>query len=647
MPALATATSRPPKRSTVSATAAIIAPWSVTSAPIPIARSPIRSAASRASLGVEVEDRDRGAAHVDLARGLVADPARGAGHQRHLSVQVVDGHAAAAYRPPGAGTRAPRITCSMPGFRPVDTKQSFPELEERVLERWRERDVFQRSLANREGAEVWSFYEGPPTANGRPGSHHVLSRVFKDIYPRYRTMCGYRVPRKAGWDCHGLPVEIEVEKAARHLLQAGDRGVRDRQVQRALPRVGLRVRRGVEPADRADRLLDRPRRPLRHPRRRLHRVGLVVAAPALGRRTASTRATRSSPTARAAARRSPRTRSRSATRTSRTPPYTCASRCSATTASRAGESLLVWTTTPWTLPGNDAVAVAPGRHLRQGAGRRRDPDPRRAAGREGARRGRRDPRPLPGLATWSAAATRARSSTSTIAEPRRLPGPRRRLRHHRGRHRPRPHRPRLRRGRLRGRRRERASSTRPSHGTLYNPVGLDGTLRQPGHRLRGQLRQGPGGHRGADRRPRRAAACSSASRSTSTPTRTAGAAARRCSTTPSRAGTSRTSEARDAAARQQRDDRLAPRAHQARPLRQMAGEQRRLGALPRPLLGDAAADLGVRRRGLRRPLLRRLGRRAARARRAARSPRTCTAPTSTRSSSTARSAAGRCAGSSR
>ena len=100
----------------------------------------------------------------------------------------------------------------MPGFLPVDTKQSFPELEQRVLERWRADEVFQRSMANREGAEVWSFYEGPPTANGRPGSHHVLSRVFKDIYPRYKTMCGFRVPRKAGWDCHGLPVELEVEK---------------------------------------------------------------------------------------------------------------------------------------------------------------------------------------------------------------------------------------------------------------------------------------------------------------------------------------------------------------------------------------------------------------------------------------------------
>jgi isoleucyl-tRNA synthetase len=100
----------------------------------------------------------------------------------------------------------------MARYRPVDPKQSFPALEERVLERWRERDVFHRSLAQREGAPTWSFYEGPPTANGRPGSHHVLSRVFKDIYPRFRTMRGYRVPRKAGWDTHGLPVELEIEK---------------------------------------------------------------------------------------------------------------------------------------------------------------------------------------------------------------------------------------------------------------------------------------------------------------------------------------------------------------------------------------------------------------------------------------------------
>ena len=81
-----------------------------------------------------------------------------------------------------------------------------------MLERWRERDVFRESVRRREGAPPFAFYEGPPTANGRPGSHHVLSRVFKDIFPRYKTMCGYSVDRKGGWDCHGLPVEIEVEK---------------------------------------------------------------------------------------------------------------------------------------------------------------------------------------------------------------------------------------------------------------------------------------------------------------------------------------------------------------------------------------------------------------------------------------------------
>jgi isoleucyl-tRNA synthetase len=95
--------------------------------------------------------------------------------------------------------------------RPVDPRASFPELEERVLARWRERDVFHESVRRRQGSPHWGFYEGPPTANGPPGSHHVLARVFKDIFPRYKTMCGYYVERKGGWDCHGLPVELAVE----------------------------------------------------------------------------------------------------------------------------------------------------------------------------------------------------------------------------------------------------------------------------------------------------------------------------------------------------------------------------------------------------------------------------------------------------
>jgi len=97
-------------------------------------------------------------------------------------------------------------------MRPVDPNQDLPELEERVLARWRERDVFRESVRRRQGAEPWVFYEGPPTANGRPGSHHVLARVFKDIYPRFQTMRGHLVERKGGWDCHGLPVEIAVQQ---------------------------------------------------------------------------------------------------------------------------------------------------------------------------------------------------------------------------------------------------------------------------------------------------------------------------------------------------------------------------------------------------------------------------------------------------
>jgi isoleucyl-tRNA synthetase len=110
-------------------------------------------------------------------------------------------------RPVSAPPRHPLIP-----HREVDPRRELPELEGEVLERWRERDVFAESLRMREGAERWVFYEGPPTANGPPGSHHVLSRVFKDIYPRFQTMRGRLVERKGGWDCHGLPVEIAVEQ---------------------------------------------------------------------------------------------------------------------------------------------------------------------------------------------------------------------------------------------------------------------------------------------------------------------------------------------------------------------------------------------------------------------------------------------------
>jgi isoleucyl-tRNA synthetase len=96
-------------------------------------------------------------------------------------------------------------------FRPVDSFD-LVALEHGVLTRWREDDVFAESMRRREGNPEWVFYEGPPTANGRPGIHHVWARLFKDVFPRFRTMQGNYVARKGGWDCHGLPVEVEIER---------------------------------------------------------------------------------------------------------------------------------------------------------------------------------------------------------------------------------------------------------------------------------------------------------------------------------------------------------------------------------------------------------------------------------------------------
>ena len=246
----------------------------------------------------------------------------------------------------------------MPGFRAVDPKQSFPQLEERVLARWRERDVFDRSLANREGADVWSFYEGPPTANGRPGSHHVFSRVFKDVYPRYRTMRGYRVPRKAGWDCHGLPVELEVEKQL---------GISSKQEieEYGIAEFNQRCRESVfEYVEEWDRLterigfwvdLDDPYVTLESEYiesvwwslGRLWEKGLlyeghkvVPYCPRCGTALSSHEVALGY-------------------KDVEDPSIYVRFPFLAEDGGDAGESLLVWTTTPWTLPGNEAVAVAP------------------------------------------------------------------------------------------------------------------------------------------------------------------------------------------------------------------------------------------------------------------------------------------------
>ena len=97
-------------------------------------------------------------------------------------------------------------------FEKIDAQYSVAASEKEVRQFWKENNVFEKSVEKNEGKPEFTFYDGPPTANGRPHVGHILTRSIKDLIPRYRTMKGYHVERKAGWDTHGLPVELEVEK---------------------------------------------------------------------------------------------------------------------------------------------------------------------------------------------------------------------------------------------------------------------------------------------------------------------------------------------------------------------------------------------------------------------------------------------------
>ena len=97
-------------------------------------------------------------------------------------------------------------------YEKVSTDLNFVDREKQVEKFWKDEKIFEKSIDSRRKGTPYVFYDGPPTANGKPHIGHVLTRVIKDMIPRYRTMKGYMVPRKAGWDTHGLPVELEVEK---------------------------------------------------------------------------------------------------------------------------------------------------------------------------------------------------------------------------------------------------------------------------------------------------------------------------------------------------------------------------------------------------------------------------------------------------
>ena len=392
-----------------------------------------------------------------------------------------------------------------------------------MLERWRERDVFHESIRRREGSPPFVFYEGPPTANGRPGSHHVLARVFKDVFPRYQTMRGHLVHRKAGWDCHGLPVELEIEKELgfhnkddieRYGVAEFNAKCRESVLRyidewnELTERIGFWI-----DTDDAYFTLDNDYiESVWWSLKQVWEKGLlyeghkvVPVLPALRHGALL-----------------PRGRAR-ATRTWSTRPSTCASRCVDEPASRCS-------------PGpprrgrcvpHAALAVDPDVDVRARPHGRRDADPRRGARGARARRGCRDRRPHARARSCSGCATSRRSPTSPTTASAATPCCR--ATSSRSRTAPASCTP--------APPSARTTSGSPTENglTIHNPVRPDGTFDERTGPVRrdARARGRPRHRRGARASP---AGCS-APRSTSTPTRTAGAATRRSSTTPRRAGT--------------------------------------------------------------------------------------------------------------
>ncbi len=166
------------------------------------------------------------------------------------------------------------------------SKLDLSEVNGKVLKKWDENQVFAKSMTEREGCPSFVFFEGPPSANGMPGIHHVMARTIKDIFCRYKTMKGFQVKRKAGWDTHGLPVELGVEKALGITKEDIGKSYFRGRIQCRLPQGRHEVHQGVGRPDAQDGLLGGHEGPVHHLRQPLHRNPVVAAETALQERTA-------------------------------------------------------------------------------------------------------------------------------------------------------------------------------------------------------------------------------------------------------------------------------------------------------------------------------------------------------------------------
>ena len=370
-----------------------------------------------------------------------------------------------------------------------------------MLERWRERDVFAESLRLREGCRAVGLLRGPPHGERPAGlPPRALARVQghlpalpDDARLPGRAQGRLGLPRAAGGDRGRTGARHHARRAKSRTLSGSSGST-------PLPRVGVRVPGGVEPADRADRLLARPRARLPHARRDLHRVGLVGAVADRSRAGCCTRGTRLCPTARAARRRCPRTRSRSATRTLSTARSTCVlpvssaitARCMPATRCSSGRRRR------GRCPATSRSRRSPdGRPTCARGSATRPSSWRQARVERGARRGGGDPRAILGQRAGRGSYYAGPDLRAERPRAGRVSDPRRRLRDDRGRHRAsctsRRHLART----TTAWRQPRASSRPDQPGTLYNPVSPDGTFdrrvrNHEGRSIRGALRQGPG-----------------------------------------------------------------------------------------------------------------------------------------------------------